>query len=93
MNKMLKKTLAVFLCIWMLCLTGTAALAASEQPYEKPASIKLNKTTLSLTVGGSETLSATVAPANATNKAITWASSDSSRQPVKRLSSPRTTKR
>jgi uncharacterized repeat protein (TIGR02543 family) len=36
----------------------------------------LNKDTLSLTVGGEETLTATVAPAEATNKNVTWSSSD-----------------
>ena len=38
--------------------------------------VSLNKTSTTLTVGGSETLIATVAPANATNKAVTWSSSD-----------------
>ena len=38
--------------------------------------VTLNKTELSLKVGGSETLTATVSPDNATNKAVTWASSD-----------------
>ena len=65
MNKMLKKTLAVFLCIWMLCLTGIAAFAASEQPYESPASIKLSKTSVSMVYGGTEQLTATVLPEGA----------------------------
>ena len=38
--------------------------------------ITLNKTETSISVGNSETLTATVAPENATNKALTWASSD-----------------
>jgi uncharacterized protein YjdB len=38
--------------------------------------VTLNKTTLSLTVGGSETLTAIVAPADATNKNVTWSSSN-----------------
>ena len=38
--------------------------------------VSLNKTVTSLEVGESETLTATVAPDNATNKNITWASSD-----------------
>ncbi|MBR5175165.1 MAG: Ig-like domain-containing protein [Bacteroidales bacterium] len=38
--------------------------------------VSINKTTLSLTEGGSETLTATVAPDNATNKAVSWKSSD-----------------
>lgn len=38
--------------------------------------VSLSKTSLSLAAGSSETLSATVAPANATNTAVTWASSN-----------------
>ena len=38
--------------------------------------VTLNKSTLTLNVGASETLTATVAPADATNKNVTWASSD-----------------
>lgn len=41
-------------------------------------SVSLNKQTLSLVEGDSETLTATVAPSNATNKATTWKSSDAS---------------
>ena len=40
-------------------------------------SISLNKTELSLYVGGEETLTATVEPDNAYNKNLTWSSSDS----------------
>ncbi|AGK96719.1 Ig-like domain-containing protein [Clostridium pasteurianum] len=39
-------------------------------------SVTLNKTTDILTVGSTDTLTATVAPDNATNKAVTWSSSD-----------------
>ena len=38
--------------------------------------VTLNKTTLKLGKGASETLTATVAPTNATNKNVTWTSSD-----------------
>ncbi|WP_312644467.1 Ig-like domain-containing protein [Hydrogenoanaerobacterium sp.] len=38
-------------------------------------SVSLNKSTLQLTVGGSETLEATVKPTSATNKKVTWSSS------------------
>ena len=38
--------------------------------------VTLNKTELTLETGGSETLTATVAPADATNKKVTWKSSD-----------------
>jgi formylglycine-generating enzyme required for sulfatase activity len=39
--------------------------------------VTLNKTTLSLAVGGQETLTATVQPSNATNKNVFWSSSNS----------------
>lgn len=37
-------------------------------------SVSLNKTTLALTVGGTETLIATISPVSATNQAVTWSS-------------------
>lgn len=40
--------------------------------------ISLNKTSLSLTVGNSATLTATIKPSNATNKTVTWTSSNTS---------------
>ena len=52
-------------------VTETAALV--------PVSgVTLNKDSLALGVGDTETLTATVAPANATNQNVTWASSDPS---------------
>lgn len=41
------------------------------------SNVTLNKSTLSLTVGGSETLTATVLPSNATDKTVTWTVSPS----------------
>ena len=49
--------------------------AAATVPVE---SVSLDKTELSLEVGGEETLTATVEPSNATNKDVTWESSDTS---------------
>ena len=40
--------------------------------------VSLDKTELTLTEGGSETLTATITPDNASNKSLTWSSSDSS---------------
>ena len=40
--------------------------------------VTLNKTSANLTVGDTETLTATVAPSNATNKNVTWSTSDAS---------------
>lgn len=36
--------------------------------------VTLNKDTLALTEGGSETLTAMIEPSNATNKSVTWSS-------------------
>ena len=48
----------------------------SEKPEVPVASITLDKTSASLKVGGSVTLTATVSPTDATNKNVTWESSD-----------------
>ena len=69
---------------------GTATITVTTEDGGKTATCKvtvsatsvavtgvtLNKTTASLLVGGSETLTATIAPANASNKNVTWASSN-----------------
>jgi len=44
--------------------------------------VSLNRTSLSLAVGSSETLTATVAPSNATNKSVTWVTSDATKATV-----------
>jgi len=44
--------------------------------------VTLNKTTLSLAVGDTETLTANIAPFNATNKNVTWKSSDTTKATV-----------
>ncbi|WP_151668825.1 MULTISPECIES: Ig-like domain-containing protein [Enterococcus] len=41
-----------------------------------PSGVTLNKTTTTLAVGASETLSATVLPADATEKSVKYSSSD-----------------
>lgn len=38
--------------------------------------VTLNKETASISVGGTETLAATVIPSNATDKTVTWSSDD-----------------
>ena len=55
--------------------TATCAVTVSEVAV---TSVTLSKTSTTLVRGGSETLTATVLPANATNKNITWSSSNSS---------------
>ena len=48
------------------------------EPTVLPTGISLNKTSLSLMEGESETLTATVSPSNATDKTVTWSSSNTS---------------
>ncbi len=69
---------------------GTATITVTTKDGNKTASckvtvkakvvkvtgVKLNKTAITKTVGETEQLKATVLPANATNKAVTWSSSD-----------------
>ena len=61
--------------------TTTAVYLFVEDEGTQPATVPvtgvtLDKSAMSLTVGGSGTLTATVAPDNATNKNVTWISSD-----------------
>jgi formylglycine-generating enzyme required for sulfatase activity len=62
------------LCAMTLCVTACESPAGSND--RAVTGVSLNKTTLSVGVGGTETLNATVAPADATNKAVSWASND-----------------
>lgn len=70
--------------------TGTAYITVTVGKYKASCtvtisknyidvtSISLNKTSLTLSKGSSETLKASISPSNATNKGITWTSSNSS---------------
>ncbi len=55
--------------------TATCKVTVSDKEI-KVTGVTLNKTALTLNIGANETLSATVAPADATNKKVTWKSSD-----------------
>ena len=55
--------------------TATCKVTVSDTEI-KVTGVTLNKTETSIFVGGSETLTATVAPADATNKKVTWKSSN-----------------
>lgn len=54
----------------------TVVAEAAAQPEISVTGISLDKTELTLTVGGSETLTATVEPDSATDKTVTWTTSD-----------------
>ena len=62
--------------IWESTATAYATLTIAPAPVAV-SSITLDKSALSLTAGDSETLTATVLPDNATNKDVTWTSSNS----------------
>ncbi|MCL2126868.1 MAG: cellulase family glycosylhydrolase [Treponema sp.] len=65
----MKKLFFLFLIVpflWVSCPTEDSGL-----------SVSLDKTSLTLTVGKAEKLTATVSPANTANRAVTWSSSDS----------------
>ncbi len=66
---------------------GTATITATTEDGTKTATcavtvttsvtgVTLNKTTLTIAVGNNETLTATISPATASNKNVTWTSSD-----------------
>ena len=63
---------------------NSVALTAGGNVYFKTVnsilvtSITLNKTATEITVGGTETLTATISPANATDNSVTWTSTNTS---------------
>ncbi|PDP67881.1 Ig-like domain-containing protein, partial [Tannerella forsythia] len=52
------------------------AAAVPPPPVTSVTGVSLNKSSLTLPVGGKEVLTATVAPHNATNRNVTWSSSN-----------------
>ena len=58
--------------------TATCIVTVNEPAPEviEATSVSFNKTSLTLEIGESETLTATILPNNATDKTVTWASSD-----------------
>ena len=58
-------------------VTSQAATLTVTAATVSVTGVSLDKTELSLTVGDTETLTATVAPDNATDKTVTWTSSNS----------------
>ncbi|MGM9551175.1 MAG: cohesin domain-containing protein [Clostridia bacterium] len=64
---------------YLTCTNAEKTISIAEESTQVSVTgVSLNKTTANLTVGDSETLIATVTPDNATNKTVTWKSSDES---------------
>lgn len=68
----LKAWIALFLLFALACGGGSKS---SDTTAVSVTEVRLSASTLSLNVGETRTLTATVLPANATNLAVTWASS------------------
>lgn len=56
--------------------TATCEVTVTQPAKTPVTSVTLDKTSLTLDVGGSDTLAVTVKPDNATNKAVTWSTSN-----------------
>ncbi len=73
------KFIYVLMIIVVLCLTIGVVASNSNTTMNNAVgvkSVKLNKTSVSIKVGSSVALSATITPSNATNKKVTWTSSN-----------------
>jgi len=72
----MKNALKLIAIIALVAVIGFSMVACGE--IDVPVSeVTLNKNSISLTVGGTETLTATVSPSDATNKSVGWSSSNS----------------
>lgn len=84
MKKTITQTLSALISLTMISVVFFGCGPKEEPlPPTPPApttvsvtGVSLNKTSLSLVEGGSESLTATVSPDDATNKAVSWKSSD-----------------
>jgi hypothetical protein len=68
MNQSFFRTAAIALFMAAIALAG----CKKDPAPVKVSGVSLNKTTLTLAEGASETLTATVAPADAENKKVKW---------------------
>jgi len=78
MIKKLYKKFVIAVVAVVLALTSFGCNQIPPDDNVSVTSITLNKTELTLNVGESETLVATINPTNATNKNVSWSSSNSS---------------
>ena len=75
--KFSKATFAI-VAIMMLSIAISGCKKDENDPSIRVTGVSLNKSSLSLNAGATETLIATITPTEATNKSVTWSSSDTS---------------
>jgi uncharacterized protein YjdB len=74
-KKILISALALILCLAFFTGCGTTKTIIDD-PDAVVTGVSLDALTASIVVGSTQALEATIAPANATNKSVTWASND-----------------
>lgn len=77
-NTNVMKKLSTFISIVAIALAAVAGFTGCDKPDLSVKGVALNAYSLSLNVGETSNLTASVNPADATNKAVTWSSSDAS---------------
>ncbi|MBR3030516.1 MAG: leucine-rich repeat protein [Bacteroidales bacterium] len=76
--KKLSTSLSIFVILSVLTLGFVIGCTPPDDPVVPVSSISMSQTTAALEVGGTISLSATVSPSNATEKEVTWSSSNTS---------------
>jgi len=71
-------TAASLALAFLSCSGGDGQVVQRQAPAVHVTGLSLNKTSISLYVDSQETLVPTIQPSNATNKSVSWASSDAS---------------
>jgi uncharacterized repeat protein (TIGR02543 family) len=84
----MKNIFRLFAIIAIVAIIGFSIVSCGGDDPDPPLAtvsvtgVSLNKSSTTVIVGGKETLTATVAPNNATNKNVTWSSSDATKATV-----------
>jgi formylglycine-generating enzyme required for sulfatase activity len=72
----MKKTVALFAVLAVLGCSNPSEGGDEGPPVVNVSGVNLDQTTLTIVVGRTETLTATITPANATNQNVNWKSDD-----------------
>ncbi len=78
MNKIVSTIKSGILPCLLLCFALIAACGPKEDPVIAVTGVSLDQSSLTLDIGGTANLTATVSPSNATNKAVSWSTSNQS---------------